>query len=106
MFSFSSLSFHLLTPILRSTDHWLQTNEFVVEMELRFEAAFKAMEELEKGVIANRDGRRMVGHYWLRNSKLALNKFLRQQIENTLDAVCKFADEIVVGFQMKNPVLG
>ncbi|GKV20170.1 hypothetical protein SLEP1_g30327 [Rubroshorea leprosula] len=105
MFSFSSLSFHLLTPILWSTDHWLQTNEFVVEMELRFESAFKAMEELEKGVIANRDGRRMVGHYWLRNSKLALNKFLRQQIENTLDAVCKFADEIVVGFQMKNPVL-
>ncbi|GLT90198.1 hypothetical protein SLE2022_081440 [Rubroshorea leprosula] len=47
------------------------TDEFVVKMEPRFQVAFKAMEELEKGTIANPDEGRMVGHYWLRNSKLA-----------------------------------
>lgn len=73
------------------------TDEFVEEMEPRFQAAFRAMEELEKGAIANPDEGRMVGHYWLRSPKLAPNSFLRLQIENTLEAVCKFADEVVSG---------
>lgn len=73
------------------------TDAFVEEMEPRFQAAFKAVEELEKGAIANPDEGRMVGHYWLRNAKLAPNSFLRTQIENTLDAVCKFAEEVVSG---------
>ena len=73
------------------------SNEFVVEMEPRFQAAFKAMKELEKGAIANPDEGRMVGHYWLRNAKLAPNSFLRVQIENTLDAVCKFTDDVING---------
>lgn len=73
------------------------TDEFVKEMEPRFQAAFRAMEELEKGSIANPDEGRMVGHYWLRNPKLAPNSFLRLKIENTLDAVCAFADDVVSG---------
>ncbi|XP_048331849.1 glucose-6-phosphate isomerase 1, chloroplastic [Ziziphus jujuba] len=73
------------------------TDEFVEEMEPRLQAAFRAMEELEKGAIANPDEGRMVGHYWLRNPKLAPNSFLKVQIENALDAVCKFADEVVSG---------
>nr|GMD99559.1 glucose-6-phosphate isomerase 1, chloroplastic [Ipomoea batatas] len=39
----------------------------------------------------------MVGHYWLRSPHLAPNSFLRLQIENTLEAVCKFADDVVGG---------
>ncbi|KAK8580405.1 hypothetical protein V6N13_143506 [Hibiscus sabdariffa] len=73
------------------------SDEFVEEMEPRFQAAFKAMEELEKGAIANPDEGRMVGHYWLRNSKLAPNSFLQIQIEKTLDAVCKFAGDVISG---------
>ena len=73
------------------------TDEFFEEMEPRFQSAFKAMEELDKGAIANPDEGRMVGHYWLRNPKLAPNSFLRLQIENTLEAVCKFAEEVVGG---------
>ncbi|KAH9756326.1 glucose-6-phosphate isomerase 1 [Citrus sinensis] len=73
------------------------TDEFVEEMEPRFQAAFKAMEELEKGAIANPDEGRMVGHYWLRKPELAPNSFLKSQIETTLDAVRKFADEVVSG---------
>ncbi|KAI7729477.1 hypothetical protein M8C21_002186 [Ambrosia artemisiifolia] len=37
----------------------------------------------------------MVGHYWLRNPKLSPNSFLRLQIENTLEAICSFADDII-----------
>ncbi|KAI8001311.1 hypothetical protein LOK49_LG09G00092 [Camellia lanceoleosa] len=55
------------------------------------------MEELKKGSIANPDEGRMVGHYWLRNPKLASKSIFRLQIENTLEAVCKFADDIVSG---------
>lgn len=73
------------------------TDEFVEEMEPRFQAAFRAMVELEKGAIANPDEGRMVGHYWLRSPKLAPNSFLRLQIENTLEAVLKFAGEVVSG---------
>uniref|UniRef100_A0A2C9WDY5 Glucose-6-phosphate isomerase n=1 Tax=Manihot esculenta TaxID=3983 RepID=A0A2C9WDY5_MANES len=73
------------------------TDEFVAEMEPRLQKAFKDMEELEKGAIANPDEGRMVGHYWLRNSNLAPNSFLKTEIDVTLDAVCKFADEVVSG---------
>lgn len=73
------------------------TDEFVVDMEHRFQAAFKAMEDLEKGAIANPDEGRMVGHYWLRNSKLAPKPTLKTLIENTLDSICTFAHDIISG---------
>ena len=37
----------------------------------KFDQAFKDMEALEKGAIANPDENRMVGHYWLRTPELA-----------------------------------
>jgi glucose-6-phosphate isomerase len=73
------------------------TDEFVKEMEPRLQAALKAMVELEKGAIANPDEGRMVGHYWLRDSNRAPNSFLKNKIDTTLDAICKFADDIVSG---------
>ncbi|KAK7845757.1 glucose-6-phosphate isomerase 1 [Quercus suber] len=73
------------------------SDEFVAEMEPRFRDAFKAMEELEKGAIANPDEGRMVGHYWLRNPKLAPKSVLTSQIESTLVAVSSFANDVVSG---------
>ncbi|KAL5714312.1 glucose-6-phosphate isomerase [Ranunculus cassubicifolius] len=73
------------------------TDEFVEKMEPRFKNAFKAMEELEKGAIANPDEGRMVGHYWLRDPRRAPNSFLRVQIEKTIETICTFADEIISG---------
>nr|GMC49207.1 glucose-6-phosphate isomerase 1, chloroplastic [Ipomoea batatas] len=66
-------------------------------MEPRLQKAFKDMEALEKGAISNPDEGRMVGHYWLRSPHLSPNSFLRLQIEKTLEAVCKFADDVVGG---------
>ncbi|KZV43358.1 glucose-6-phosphate isomerase 1, chloroplastic [Dorcoceras hygrometricum] len=73
------------------------TDEFFQEMEPRLQKAFKDMEELEKGSIANPDEGRMVGHYWLRNPKLAPKIFLTRQIEDTLKKICDFAEEVVSG---------
>ncbi|XP_042411264.1 glucose-6-phosphate isomerase 1, chloroplastic-like isoform X4 [Zingiber officinale] len=71
------------------------TDKFFDLMEPRLQKALVAMQDLEKGAIANPDEGRMVGHYWLRKSKLAPNSFLRLQIDNTLDAICKFADDVI-----------
>ncbi|KAL0322864.1 UNVERIFIED_CONTAM: Glucose-6-phosphate isomerase 1, chloroplastic [Sesamum angustifolium] len=73
------------------------TDEFFREMEPRLQKAFKDMEDLEKGAIANPDEGRMVGHYWLRNPKLAPKAFLTQQIENTLERICGFAEQVISG---------
>ncbi|KAL8487838.1 hypothetical protein ACS0TY_023785 [Phlomoides rotata] len=73
------------------------TDQFFREMEPRLHKAFNDMEELEKGAIANPDEGRMVGHYWLRNPKLAPKAILTQQIETTLERICDFADQVISG---------
>lgn len=73
------------------------TDEFFQEMEPRLHKALKDMEELEKGAIANPDEGRMVGHYWLRNPKLAPKAILTQQIESTLVRICDFAEQVISG---------
>jgi len=59
--------------------------------------AFEAMDALEKGAIANPDENRMVGHYWLRNAKLAPTPEIRKQIEDTVASVSKFAADVHTG---------
>ena len=44
---------------------------FLSSMQGRIDRAFAGMKALESGAIANPDEKRMVGHYWLRNSSLA-----------------------------------
>lgn len=64
-------------------------------MEPKFQSAFKALEELEAGSIVNLDESRMVGHYWLSKSSNAPNPNLWQWIDRMLDAICKFADDVI-----------
>ena len=59
--------------------------------------AFTALAELEEGAIANPDEIRMVGHYWLRNSALAPNDEIREQIDSSISAIKEFSDEIHSG---------
>jgi glucose-6-phosphate isomerase len=58
-----------------------------------FEAAFQAMQALEAGAIANPDEKRMVGHYWLRDSELA-PVHLRKEIVETLEQIETFAEQV------------
>ena len=46
-------------------------NELVNTLTPKFTKAYKDIEALENGAIANPDENRMVGHYWLRNPDLA-----------------------------------
>ena len=66
-------------------------DDYFSKMQPRVEKAFAAMRELEAGAIANPDEQRMVGHYWLRDAKLAPTKELRADIEETNARIKQFA---------------
>lgn len=69
--------------------------DYLVKLDGPMKKALAAMAELEAGAIANPDENRMVGHYWLRNSKLAPNDALRGAIEKTHADVKNFAKAVI-----------
>ena len=70
---------------------------FFDKMKPLVEKAVAAMRELESGAIANPDEGRMVGHYWLRNSKLAPTPELRADIDETNARIKKFTADVHSG---------
>ncbi len=72
-------------------------DDFFAEMEPLVQVAYTVMKALEAGAIANPDEKRMVGHYWLRDAKLAPTPELTKDIEKDI-ADCKaFAAEVHSG---------
>ncbi|HEX5222329.1 MAG TPA: glucose-6-phosphate isomerase [Verrucomicrobiae bacterium] len=71
--------------------------EYFSKMESRIQRAFKAMTALEKGAIANPDENRMVGHYWLRNSRIAPNRSIQREIEANLKNIKAFTKKVHAG---------
>ncbi len=71
--------------------------EFFAQMEPRLQAAFAEMKALEAGAIANPDEKRMVGHYWLRNSALAPTSEMCREIDETIVSVKSFAAQVHSG---------
>ncbi len=74
-------------------DSWLAS------MEADMQRALADMEGLEGGAIANRDEKRMVGHYWLRTPALAPTAEIRAEIETCLARIQEFAAAIHAGGQ-------
>ncbi|MGB0581557.1 MAG: glucose-6-phosphate isomerase, partial [Limisphaerales bacterium] len=72
-------------------------DDFFDVMGPKFAEALSAMQELEKGAIANPDENRMVGHYWLRNSGLAPDPELTKVIDETLADLESFAAAVISG---------
>jgi glucose-6-phosphate isomerase len=72
-------------------------DDFFEKMQPKVDKAFTAMRDLESGAIANPDEKRMVGHYWLRNSALAPTTELRTDIEGTNKRIKRFAGDIHAG---------
>lgn len=70
---------------------------FITSMTPRLTEAFSAMDQLERGAIANPDENRMVGHYWLRNPALAPTTEIRAAIEKAIADVKTFAREVHTG---------
>jgi glucose-6-phosphate isomerase len=67
---------------------------FLAGMSAAMEKAYAAMDALEKGAIANPDEKRMVGHYWLRDSKLAPSSEIASAIESTAASIKSFAKDV------------
>lgn len=72
-------------------------DDYFDRMAPRIAAAFREMDALEAGQIANQDEKRMVGHYWLRNPSLAPNASIREEIESTLRRIETFAAAVHSG---------
>ena len=72
-------------------------DDFFVKMQPLIEKAFSAMRDLESGGIANPDEKRMVGHYWLRNPRLAPIAEIRSEIEETIQRIKNFAVDVHAG---------
>jgi len=71
--------------------------DFFAKREADIQAAFAAMNALEKGAIANPDEQRMVGHYWLRAPQLAPTDEIREAITATRTKIDNFAHDIRTG---------
>lgn len=67
------------------------------QFESKFKLSLQAMKKLEKGSIANPDENRMVGHYWLRNSKIAPKSELKTAINSTNKKIKLFTSKILKG---------
>ncbi len=70
---------------------------FYANMDGKIQKAFKDIEALEAGEIANPDEERMVGHYWLRNADLAPNEEIKAQITEPLAQLKDFAAKVHSG---------
>ncbi|MEM8829344.1 MAG: glucose-6-phosphate isomerase [Cyanobacteria bacterium P01_G01_bin.19] len=69
----------------------------ISELKPKFDKAFKDIDALEGGAIANPDENRMVGHYWLRDPDLAPTAELRQDIIDTNNSVIDFTNKVHSG---------
>lgn len=73
------------------------SEDYFDTMEPRIQKAFRDMEALESGEIANPDEHRMVGHYWLRNPDLAPRPEISREIKETISAIKSFALDVHTG---------
>jgi glucose-6-phosphate isomerase len=70
---------------------------FLASMDPAMQKAFKEMDALESGAIANPDEQRMVGHYWLRAPQLAPTKEIALEIAGTVESIQTFAAAVHAG---------
>ena len=70
---------------------------FLQHMEPSMQEAFRTMDRLEKGAIANPDENRMVGHYWLRAPELAPSPGIAMEISRTFASIRRFSSAVHAG---------
>lgn len=71
--------------------------DFFGAMAAKADAACQSMRDLEAGGLANPDEHRMVGHYWLRDEKLAPTPEIQKEIAETRAAILDFAADVHAG---------
>lgn len=70
---------------------------FMKKMRGPMAEAYDAMAGLEAGEIANPDEGRMVGHYWLRNARLAPSDAIAREVRGGLKQIKGFAADVHAG---------
>ncbi len=70
---------------------------FLERMEPAMQRAYRAMDDLEKGAIANPDEQRMVGHYWLRAPERAPKPEIAKEIRDSVANIKSFAADVHAG---------
>ncbi|MEL1135551.1 glucose-6-phosphate isomerase [Desulfitobacterium sp. THU1] len=70
------------------------SEQFFSEMAKDMEKVYGEMELLENGALANPDEGRMVGHYWLRNPDIAPSMEISQGIQDNIEDILCFAEQI------------
>ncbi|MDR2629228.1 MAG: glucose-6-phosphate isomerase, partial [Puniceicoccales bacterium] len=73
------------------------SEKFFHGMAKKIAVAHREMAALEDGAVANRDENRMVGHYWLRNSNIAPSPEIQRNIDNGIEKILKFAEQVHLG---------
>jgi glucose-6-phosphate isomerase len=68
--------------------------DFMQSMAPSMAAAFRDMQALEQGALANPDEKRQVGHYWLRAPELAPDERITEEIRETQDKILGFARRV------------
>jgi glucose-6-phosphate isomerase len=91
------LSFHPELGLMVDISCMRFPDDYFDRMEPRIQKAYKDMDALESGAIANPDEERTVGHYWLRAPKLAPDPKITRDIRNTLRSIKKFASNLHEG---------
>jgi glucose-6-phosphate isomerase len=81
------------------------TDDFIAKHQANINRALQEMQALEQGAIANPDEKRMVGHYWLRQSSLAPDAAMRAAIDDTLRSIERFCSDVHEG-RLRTPAGG
>jgi len=85
------LDFHPEISLMVDINRMAFPDDYFDLIEPRIQKAYRDMDALESGAIANPDEKRMVGHYWLRAPYLAPNPEIALNIKNTLRSIKDFA---------------
>ena len=86
-----------------SLGFWLDISRMDVEridfvnFKDTYSKAFDSLSSLENGSIANIDEGRQVGHYWLRDSKIAPSQEISDSIDNEINEISKFGSSVLNG---------
>ncbi|MFN4896119.1 MAG: glucose-6-phosphate isomerase [Pseudomonadota bacterium] len=91
------LVYDVASGLMLDTSRLMYDNAYLERMAPRMGLAFDAMEELERGGLANPDEKRMVGHYWLRSPERAPSVELREAISATIASIKTFARRVHSG---------
>jgi glucose-6-phosphate isomerase len=80
--------------------HSFFPKNFINKKRKELKRVWNLMMNLEKGSIANYTENKMVGHYWLRNSSLSPNIFIKKKIDKNLSRIKKFKKLIKNGINL------